>query len=58
VDRLVVLVRQHRLHHYVLFADMPCKPQKRQLLQPPSHRLSQCISQNIRERRREAKAGG
>jgi HEPN/Toprim N-terminal domain 1 len=37
VDRLVALVRQHRLHHYVLFADMPCKPRKRRLGQPLSH---------------------
>jgi hypothetical protein len=29
LDRLVALVRQHRLHHYVLFADMPHKSHKR-----------------------------
>jgi hypothetical protein len=30
LDRLVTLVRNHRLHHYVLFADIPRKPiQKR-----------------------------
>jgi hypothetical protein len=30
LDRLVALVRQHRLHHYVLFADMPEKSHNRQ----------------------------
>ena len=29
LDRLVGLVRQYRLHHYVLFADMPHKSHKR-----------------------------
>jgi len=29
LDRLVALVRQHRLHHYVLFADMPHKSHNR-----------------------------
>jgi hypothetical protein len=26
LDRLVTLIRNHRLHHYVLFADIPTKP--------------------------------
>ena len=29
LDRLVALIRNHRLHHYVLFADIPSKPNKR-----------------------------
>ncbi len=31
LDRLVSLVRHHRLHHYVLFADMPRKPNDRRV---------------------------
>lgn len=35
LDRLVALVRQHRLHHHVLFADMPTKSHKRQARHHP-----------------------
>jgi hypothetical protein len=33
LDRLVTLTRKYRLHHYVLFADIPTKPPRKRIRQ-------------------------